>query len=44
MSLVLDEFYKNLRCVGVSSVTGAGIDSFFDKVDEAVTEYEKLVH
>ena len=28
MSLVLDEFYKDLRAVGVSAVTGEGVDDF----------------
>ncbi|KAI0764226.1 XPA-binding protein 1 [Trametes elegans] len=41
MSLVLDEFYKHLTAVGVSSVTGAGIKEFFDAVDASRTEYEK---
>ncbi|KAJ7173708.1 hypothetical protein C8R46DRAFT_1083731 [Mycena filopes] len=40
MSLVLDEFYKHLKAVGVSSVTGAGIKEFFDAVDASRTEYE----
>jgi len=40
MSLVLDEFYKNLKAVGVSSVTGAGIKEFFDAVDASRAEYE----
>ena len=40
MSLVLDEFYQNLRTVGVSSMTGAGIDDFVKAVDEAVVEFE----
>ncbi|XP_033113265.1 GPN-loop GTPase 1-like isoform X1 [Anneissia japonica] len=40
MSLVLDEFYQNLRCVGVSAVTGEGMEEFFKAVDEAVIEYE----
>ena len=34
MSLVLDEFYKDLRAVGVSAVTGEGVDDFL-KVCEA---------
>ncbi|OCH89510.1 XPA-binding protein 1 [Obba rivulosa] len=40
MSLVLDEFYKHLTAVGVSSMTGAGIKEFFDAVEASRTEYE----
>ena len=39
MSLVLDEFYKNLTAVGVSSATGQGMDAFLDAVQSARTEY-----
>ncbi|GAA6052326.1 hypothetical protein JCM3770_007253 [Rhodotorula araucariae] len=41
MSLVLDEFYKHLRAVGVSAMTGEGMDELFDAVQEAREEYEK---
>ncbi|KAI0740053.1 XPA-binding protein 1 [Earliella scabrosa] len=41
MSLVLDEFYKHLTAVGVSSVTGAGVKEFFEAVDASRAEYEK---
>lgn len=41
MSLVLDEFYSALRVVGVSAVTGAGMEEFFAKVAEAADEYER---
>lgn len=40
MSLVLDEFYKNLKAVGVSSVTGAGVKEFFEAVEASRQEYE----
>ncbi|XP_053741305.1 GPN-loop GTPase 1 isoform X2 [Synchiropus splendidus] len=41
MSLVLDEFYANLRVVGVSAVTGTGLDDFFVQVEDAAEEYER---
>lgn len=31
LSLVLDEFYCNLNCVGVSSISGEGFDELIDK-------------
>jgi GPN-loop GTPase len=41
MSLVLDEFYKHLKAVSVSSYTGEGVPEFFDAVDASRAEYEK---
>ncbi|CAF2148286.1 unnamed protein product [Rotaria magnacalcarata] len=42
LSLVLDEFYTNLRCVGFSSITGDGCKEFFDAIDDACHEYEHV--
>jgi hypothetical protein len=42
MSLVLEEFYNNLRCVGVSAVSGAGMTEFFKEVQEAAKEYNQF--
>ncbi|KAJ6324703.1 hypothetical protein OIU76_011905 [Salix suchowensis] len=39
LSLVLDEFYKNLRSVGVSAVSGAGMDAFFEAIEASAEEY-----
>lgn len=42
MSLVLDEFYNNLRAVGVSSLVGSGVDEFFQHVQQAAEEYNAV--
>lgn len=36
---VLDEFYENLKAVGVSAVTGEGMDALFRAIDECRQEY-----
>ncbi|KJX96611.1 ATP binding protein [Zymoseptoria brevis] len=41
MSLVLEEFYNQLSVVGVSSMTGDGVDDFFAAVEEKRVEFEK---
>lgn len=41
MSLVLEEFYNNLSVVGVSSMTGAGVDDFFTAVELKRVEFER---
>jgi len=40
MSLALDEFYSNLNSVGVSAMTGEGLDEFLVAVERARCEYE----
>ncbi|XP_078440234.1 P-loop containing nucleoside triphosphate hydrolases superfamily protein [Wolffia australiana] len=39
LSLVLDEFYKNIRTVGVSATTGDGMKEFFSVVDASAQEF-----
>ncbi|CAG0916368.1 unnamed protein product [Notodromas monacha] len=39
LALALEEFYKNLRAVGVSAVTGNGLDEFICAIDSAREEY-----
>lgn len=39
LSLVLDEFYKNLRSVGVSAVSGVGMEAFFNAIEASAQEY-----
>ncbi|ROW16626.1 hypothetical protein VPNG_01484 [Cytospora leucostoma] len=41
MSLMLEEFYAHLSVVGVSSMTGAGIDDFFGAVAEKAEEFNR---
>ena len=41
MSLMLEEFYRHLRVVPVSSMTGQGVDNFFDAVTEKASEFER---
>ncbi|KAF1821053.1 uncharacterized protein K489DRAFT_389766 [Dissoconium aciculare CBS 342.82] len=41
MSLVLEEFYNHLSVVGVSAMTGDGIDDFFAAIEEKREEFEK---
>lgn len=41
MSLMLDEFYRHLSVVGVSSMTGKGIEEFFTAVGEKAEEFER---
>ena len=41
MSLVLDEFYSHLEKTGISALTGAGVEEFFEAVDRARIQYEE---
>lgn len=39
MSIVLDEFYSDLRCCGISSLSGDGLPRFMELIKEATDEY-----
>lgn len=39
LAFVMDEFYRNIRTVSVSAVTGHGLDEFFTKIDDCADEY-----
>uniref|UniRef100_A0A1J3F1Y4 GPN-loop GTPase n=1 Tax=Noccaea caerulescens TaxID=107243 RepID=A0A1J3F1Y4_NOCCA len=39
LSLALYEFYRNIRSVGVSAITGAGMDDFFKAIEASSEEY-----
>jgi hypothetical protein len=41
MSMMLEEFYRHLSVVGVSSMTGHGVDDFFAAVAEKADEFRK---
>ncbi|KAL4457380.1 hypothetical protein ABPG75_012245 [Micractinium tetrahymenae] len=41
MSLVLEQFYQNMRSVGVSAVTGEGMEEFMAAVQQCREEYEQ---
>lgn len=41
MSLMLEEFYRHLSVVGVSSMTGDGVDEFFEAVEIKRQEFER---
>ncbi|MDA4133612.1 MAG: ATP/GTP-binding protein, partial [Thaumarchaeota archaeon] len=41
MSLMLEEFYEHLSVVGVSSMTGHGIDEFFAAVQQKAEEFRR---
>ena len=40
MGLVLEEFYRELRVVGVSSFTGDGMDELWEALSEATRKYQ----
>ncbi|KAF2842466.1 ATPase NPA3 [Patellaria atrata CBS 101060] len=41
MSLVFEEFYRHLSVVGVSSMTGQGVEDFFEAVAQKAEEFER---
>ena len=40
LSLALEEFYSCLKAVGVSAMTGKGMDEFVEAVDASREEYQ----
>lgn len=42
LSLVLEEFYEKMRSVGVSAMTGHGMDEFFNAVEKCKEEYDEF--
>lgn len=40
MSLVLEEFYRNMHSVGVSAATGDGMDQFYENINQAAESYK----
>ncbi|KRY89878.1 Protein CLEC16A [Trichinella pseudospiralis] len=40
LALGLEEFYKTLKCTGVSALSGEGMKRFFELIDQARLEYE----
>lgn len=41
MSLMLEEFYRHLNVVGVSSMTGQGVNEFFEAIREKAEEFKR---
>eukprot|EP00177_Eucheuma_denticulatum_P006205 GFKZ01011318.1.p1 GENE.GFKZ01011318.1~~GFKZ01011318.1.p1 ORF type:complete len:401 (+),score=91.21 GFKZ01011318.1:227-1429(+) len=41
MAMALEEFYKNMRSVGVSAFTSEGMDQLVEAIKDAANEYEK---
>jgi translation initiation factor IF-2 len=41
MALALDSFYENISAIGVSAVTGLGLDQLLIAIKEAAVEYER---
>ncbi|KAJ0900369.1 putative GPN-loop GTPase [Helianthus annuus] len=39
LSLALEEFFKNLRVVGVSAASGSRMDAFFKAIQASADEY-----
>jgi hypothetical protein len=44
MSLVLEEFYRNIKYTAVSSKTGNGFDKLFKLCDEVLSDYMNQIN
>ena len=42
MALALDEFYRQIRSVGVSALTGHGMNELFTAIQSAGDEYANM--
>lgn len=42
LSLAMEEFYKNIRSVGVSALSATGIPELFTAIDEARVEFQEV--
>ena len=43
LSLTLDKFYSNITSVGVSAITGEGLEELIDKIRASRSEYKEMM-
>ena len=44
LSLVLEEFYKNIEACGISATSGLGFDKLEDKIAKCKKEYDEVFY